>query len=43
MTDFSGTWMVLSSPDFDYDYLSLQVKPYLTSGKEATGSRASTG
>jgi hypothetical protein len=30
VTDFSGAWVVLSSPDFDYDYLSMQVLPYLT-------------
>lgn len=28
--DFSGTWEILSSPDFGYDYLSLAVTPYLT-------------
>lgn len=29
MADFSGHWEILSSPDFDYDYLSVQVTPYL--------------
>ncbi len=28
--DFTGTWDVVSSPDFDYDYLSMDVAPYVT-------------
>jgi hypothetical protein len=28
--DFTGTWEVVSSPDFDYDYLSMDVEPYVT-------------
>jgi hypothetical protein len=27
---FTGTWDVVSSPDFDYDYLSMDVEPYVT-------------
>lgn len=30
MEDFSGTWDILSSPDLDYIYLSLETTPYLT-------------
>ena len=28
--DFTGTRAVVSSPDFDYDYLSMGVEPYVT-------------
>lgn len=28
--DFTGTYHVLSSPDFDYGYLSMDVEPYVT-------------
>lgn len=28
--DFTGTWDVVSSPDFDYDYLIMDVAPYVT-------------
>jgi hypothetical protein len=28
--DFTGTWDVVSSPDFDYDYLSMGGSPYVT-------------
>ena len=28
--DFSGTWDVVSSPDFDDDYLKLDGAPYVT-------------
>ncbi|TAK33816.1 MAG: hypothetical protein EPO21_11740 [Chloroflexota bacterium] len=28
-TPFVGTWDVVSSPDFDYDYLSMEVAPYV--------------
>lgn len=28
--DFTGTYHVLSSPDFDYVYLSMDVEPYVT-------------
>src|SRR3989442_11949373 len=27
--DFTGTWDVVSSPDFDDDYLSMEVAPYV--------------
>ncbi len=27
--DFTGTYEVVSSPDFDYDYLSMDMKPYV--------------
>jgi hypothetical protein len=27
---FEGTWDVVSSPDFDDDYLSMEVEPYVT-------------
>lgn len=27
---FAGTWEVVSSPDFDDDYLSLETEPYIT-------------
>lgn len=27
---FTGTWHVVSSPDFDEDYLRMEVEPYLT-------------
>jgi hypothetical protein len=28
--DFTGAYEVMSSPDFDYDYLSMDVEPYVT-------------
>jgi hypothetical protein len=28
--DFTGTWQVVSSPDFDYDYLCMETTPYIT-------------
>lgn len=28
--DFTGTYEVVSSPDFDYGYLSMEVEPYVT-------------
>lgn len=28
--DFTGTYEVVSSPDFGYDYLSMDVEPYVT-------------
>ncbi|MGI9049707.1 MAG: hypothetical protein ACR2GU_10130 [Rubrobacteraceae bacterium] len=37
---FSGTWHVVSSPDFDQGYLGMEVRPYLTlrqSGERADG------
>ena len=27
--DFTGTWDVVSSPDFDDDYLTMEVAPYV--------------
>jgi len=27
--DFTGTWDVVSSPDFDNDYLRMEVDPYV--------------
>jgi len=27
--DFTGTWQVVSSPDFDYDYLCMETTPYI--------------
>ncbi len=29
----AGTWMVVSSPDFDKDYLEIEVNPYVTIGR----------
>ncbi len=29
MASFAGTWRVVSSPDFDRDYLSMEMEPYL--------------
>jgi hypothetical protein len=40
MTDFSGRWRVVSSPDFDDHYLRMEVEPYIElhqSGGEVTG------
>ena len=37
---FSGTWHVISSPDFDKGYLGMEVQPYLTlhqSGERVEG------
>lgn len=37
---FTGTWHVVSSPDFDEDYLRMEVEPYLTlrqSGERVEG------
>ena len=28
--DFTGTWRIISSPDFDDDYLHMEVEPYVT-------------
>ncbi len=28
--DFTGTWNVVSSPDFDDDYLHMEVSPYVS-------------
>ena len=27
---FTGTWQVMSSPDFDHDYLCMETTPYIT-------------
>ena len=32
--DFTGTWDVISSPDFDDDYLSMEVAPYVRLSQE---------
>jgi len=37
---FTGTWRVVSSPDFDDDYLRMEVAPYIEinqSGNRVTG------
>lgn len=40
MINFSGTWDIVSSPDFDDDYLSEEVSPYVT--LEQSGNRISS-
>jgi len=31
---WTGTWTIVSSPDFDYDYLSMEVAPYVRLSQE---------
>jgi len=38
--DFTGTWRIVSSPDFDDAYLHMEVEPYVTlqqQGNDVTG------
>jgi len=38
--DFTGTWRIVSSPDFDADYLSMEVEPFVSleqNGNRVTG------
>jgi hypothetical protein len=38
--DFTGTWRIVSSPDFDEDYLSMEVEPFVSleqQGNRVTG------
>ncbi len=35
--DFSGIWDIVSSPDFDDDYLSEEVSPYIKLSQSANG------
>lgn len=40
MINFTGTWDIVASPDFDDDYLSEEVSPYVTlkqSGNTVSG------
>lgn len=39
--DVAGTWRIVSSPDFDDDYLRMEVEPYVEltqSGNRVSGS-----
>jgi len=35
--NFTGTWDVVSSPDFDDDYLRMEVTPHVRLRQGATG------
>ncbi len=34
--NFTGVWDVVASPDFDDDYLSIEVEPYISLEQEGT-------